>query len=553
MLKWMKLKNLALVEEAEIEFGPGFNVITGETGAGKSVIMGAVDLLLGDRADKSAIRNGCDRCEIAAEFQIPACAAGPVAAILEDAAVEDDSLEHSILIRRVITKTSSRNFINGSPVTLSVLTRLGAVLIDVHAANASQSLLQCAEQLAVLDRFGHAGEHLHTLRVLWDELQSLREEQAEFLQTLPSEQDVKLLRRTAEDIRRAAPEPGEDETLKSRHALAANARSIMEYAYRAGEALAGDHEQSIFQNLTDVRRALLDLEKVDPDHAGEFISRLEEITEQVSNLSADLESHAASVELDGNEFLAMEDRMRVLQTLKRRYGPTLEDVLAYLADTEEKIQQFEDASMSIQQFAQKEKELLAKYTCAADALSRHRKDVSQKLVRELSLETEKLGFKQAVFETQFTTVPAGPGGTDHFELLFSANPGVPPCPLHQVASSGEISRVMLAVKTVLAEADAIPILIFDEIDANIGGETAWKVGDELRKLAGTKQILCISHLAQVARAAQTHFLVEKSTEENVTRTRIMPLTQKKREAELARMLGGGPAALQHAKEILSRQ
>ena len=551
MLKWMKLRNLALVEEAEVEFGPRFNVITGETGAGKSVIMGAVDLLLGDRADKSSIRNGCDRCEISAEFQIPEMLRQTVHAILDEAAVEEN-LDNTLLIRRVITKSASRNFANGSPVTLHVLQQLGAILIDVHAANSSQSLLQTSEQLAVLDRFGHHQDLQNKVRTAWEALKKLRQEQEEFLQTLPSADEVKYLKRIAEEIARVAPEPGEDEALKARHSITANARSVMEFSYRAGEALAGDSEHSVFQQLTEIRRDLMDLEKYDPVNGNEFLVQLETITDQVRELSSNLESHASAVELDGNEFQAMEERMRILQTMKRRYGPTLEDVLKYQENVQEKVQRFEEAAMTREKFASDEKELRNVYLTAAAALSEKRKKTAGKLLKELSAETVKLGFKQAEFRIEWNDATESANGTDRMELLFSANPGVEPCPLSAVASSGEISRVMLAVKTVLSEADAVPVLIFDEIDANIGGETAWKVGQELEKLSAGKQILCISHLAQVAKFAQTHFLVEKSSEDSVTRTRITHLDTSARCQELARMLGGGKAALEHAKSLLEQ-
>ncbi len=549
MLKWMKLQNLALVEEAEVEFGPGFNAITGETGAGKSVIMGAVGLLLGERASLSAIRNGCDRCEISAEFQVPDYAAAGVASMLEEEAIESGS---ELLLRRVITRSGSRNFINGTPVTLNTLQKLGKLLIDIHAANSSQSLLQSAEQLAVLDRFGRNQKLQEEVRNAWNALAELRKKQEEFLSSMPSSDETERLRRDAAEIRRADPQENEDEILKAKHELAANARDIMEEAYKAEQYLSGD-EGSVFSSLADIRRILMNLEKSDPVHGAEFIRRLEEISEAVSCLSGDLASHASAVELDEAEFQNMEERMRILQTMKRRYGPAIADVLAYLERTEEKIAAFDNAAAIRQDFERQEKTLQNAWQKAASALSARRKDVSKKLIAELSAETGKLGFAQAAFDIEFSTVQPGPGGEDQIRIMFSANPGSPLCPLKDVASSGEISRVMLAAKTVLAEADAIPILIFDEIDANIGGETAWTVGTELSKLAKKKQVICISHLAQVARAADSHFLVSKSTEEGVAKTRIRSLDSKTRISELARMLGGGTAAMEHAKEIVKRK
>jgi len=552
MLKWMKLRNLALVEEAEAEFGAGFNVITGETGAGKSVIMGAVSLLMGARADHSAIRAGADRCEISAEFQIPDYARETVSAILEAEAAEPEDLSEGLLIRRVITKTGSRNFINGSPVTLPVLHRLGECLIDVHAANATQSLLKSSEQLAVLDRFGKLAEWKEKTKTGWETLSGIRKEKEEFLASMPSAEETERLRRDASEIRNAGPEPGEDDVLSKRHALASHARTVIELAYRAGEALTGDAENSVSSVLGDIRRMLLDLERVDPESGPLFLEQMEDISEKVSSLSASLASRAAEVDIDEAEFQAMEERMRVLQTLKRRYGPGLDDVLAHLDELEKRIGMYDDAALLREQFEKRENEALALWRKAAEALSAKRKEAAKKLVDSLVAETAKLGFLRAGFDISFAEAPGGPGGMDRIEILFSANPGTPLRPLRDTASSGEIARVMLAVKTVLAEADTIPILIFDEIDANIGGETAARVGGELAKLGKHKQVICISHLAQAARCAETHFLVSKTPEEGTARTRIRRLEPKERLSEIARMLGGGKAALEHAKELLKK-
>ena len=552
MLKWLKLRNLALVEEAEAEFGEGFNVITGETGAGKSVIMGAVSLLMGARADHSAIRAGADRCEISAEFRIPEYAREAVCAILEEEAAEPEDTAEGLLIRRVITKTGSRNFINGSAVTLPVLHRLGECLIDVHAANATQSLLKSSEQLAVLDRFGKLGEWKEKTKNSWETLSSIRKEKEEFLGSMPSAEETERLRRDANEIRNANPESGEDEALSRRHALAAHSRTVIELAYRAGEALTGDAENSVSSELGEIRRMLLDLERVDPESGPLFLEQLEEISDKVSSLSSSLASRAAEVDIDEAEFQAMEERMRVLQTLKRRYGPGLDDVLSHLEELEKRIGMFDDAALLREQFEKRENEALSVWRKAAEALSAKRKEAAKKLVDSLSAETAKLGFLRAAFDITFEKVPGGPGGEDRIEILFSANPGTPLRPLRDTASSGEIARVMLAVKTVLAEADTIPILIFDEIDANIGGETAGRVGGELAKLGKHKQVICISHLAQAARCAETHFLVSKTPEEGTARTRIRRLEPKERLAEIARMLGGGKGAVEHARELLKK-
>lgn len=552
MLVWMKLKNLALVAEAEIEFSPGYNVISGETGAGKSVIMGGVSLLLGARADKSLIRAGTDRCEISAEFQVPEYARPRIAEILEQAGLEAEEGAESILIRRVVTASSTRNFINSEPVALPVLRALGELLVDIHAANENQSLAKPQEQLRTLDRFAGLAPLLERTAAAWSELCACRSARAKFLAGMPSDAEAAEYRKDAEFIRKANPEPGEDEALAKRHLLAANSRSVIEIASKVSAGLT-EGEDSLFDRAAEIRRALNELEKYDPEGAAEYIPRMEAVADAVSELSSDLADYASDIELDEGAFQAMEERMRLLQTLKRRYGPALEDVLARLAELDEKLRVFDNAEIMRGEW---EKRLASKEagfaSCCAE-LSEARRAAAGKLARLLTEETVKLGFAQARFELEFSGAEPGPGGADRLQILFSANPGVPLKPLKDVASSGEIARVMLAAKTVLAEADEIPVLVFDEIDANIGGETASHVGEEIASLGRRKQVICISHLPQTVRLADRHFLVSKSTDGIVTRSCIRELDGEGRLKELSRMLGGGKAAETHARALLTKK
>lgn len=556
MLKWMKLKNLALVDEAEIEFGPSFNVISGETGAGKSVIMGAVGLLLGARADKSSIRSGCSRCEIAAEFAIGEKSMTPeLKTLLGESEAVDEVDPGMILIRRVITPSSTRNFINSSPVPLQTLRALGERLVDIHAANENQSLLRSSEQLHALDRFASADSLLAETARAWERLSVLREEKEAFLASMPSAEEVEAMRGDVAEIEAAAPRPGEDEELKARHLLASNSRQMLEILSSAAAALE-ESEDSLRDRLLDLRRLLSSLERLDPAGASVFPERCRDLAEQISSLASELRDYGASVELDEASFLAMEERMRTLQSLKRRYGASLEEVLSRLEELRRTVDAFDNADSLRRDFYRREKMLAAEYQDSAGRLSAARQEAAGRLLAQLSSETLKLGFKKAAFDIQFEPSEPGPGGFDRIRILFSANPGVPLRALSEVASSGEISRVMLAMKTVLAEADSIPVLIFDEIDANIGGETAAKVGSELASLAKFKQVICISHLPQVACCASTHFRVCKTSSSGasggMTVSSISPVSGADRVEEIARMLGGGEAALAHARAMLEK-
>lgn len=548
MLKWMRLKNLALVDKADMEFGPGFNVITGETGAGKSVIMGGVGLLLGGRADKSAIRIGTDRCEVSGEFFVGDGSASRVKAILDEAGIESDPAGN-LLVRRVITASSSRNFVNESPVTLQILHRIGEVLVDIHGASENHQLLKNQNQLDMLDRFGRLDAELAEVRAVWSELAKLRQEKKSFAESMPSAEETARFRRDAAEIEKAAPVSGEDEELEARHTVAAHSKSIIEVALTAANALS-ECEDSLADRVGQVRRMLGDLEKFDPDHAEQFIRAIEEISAQVMSLSNDLTDHASEVDIDEGEFMAMEERLRVLQTMKRRYGPTLDDVLAHLAFLQSKIEAYDNSEVIRENFGKREKELLSRLTAACARLSAARKKAGKALAKQIGSELKKLGFKRSDFEVVVMDAAPGADGADRIEFMFTANPGVPLMPLREVASSGELSRVMLAAKTVLAEADSIPVLIFDEIDANIGGETASRVGQEIAALAENKQILCISHLPQVACNASVHFMVSKESAADVTTTHIRRLDKASRINEISRMLGGGEIAHEHAEAML---
>lgn len=548
MLKWLHIKNLALVDEADIEFSPGFNAVTGETGAGKSVLMGGVALLLGGRFDKSAIRQGTDRCEIAGEFRLDSVSEPQIAAILEECGLEpcEDS---TLLVRRVFTPSGGRIFINSSPANAQLLRTIGELLVDVHSPDEAFGLMKNSAQLKALDRFAHLEPLLEQTAAAWASIREIEAEQEEFQKTMPDADEAEHLRKTVSEIEKQSPEDGEDAQLEALHSAASNSKTILEIAAAASAAL-NESDDSIMDRLSSVRRLLRPLENVDPDYADRFLSKCDEISDAVSELTDDLQSRASSVELDESEFAALEERIQILQTLKRKYGPEIPDVLAYLENARRRLDLFENS-------AREREQLESRMTQAKDAhaelcgkLTAARKSAAENLAEKLRREIMKLGFKRAAFQVEFSGAQPGPNGADRIEFLFSANPGVPVKPLKEVASSGELSRVMLAVKTVLAEVDEIGTLVFDEIDANIGGETAVVVAGELHELGTRKQVLCISHLAQVAARADRHFAVEKKTTEEAAVSSIRVLTQKARIAELGRMLGGGAAAERHAKSLL---
>ena len=550
MLIYVKITNFALIEESELEFGSGFNVVTGESGAGKSILMGAVELLLGGRVDKGVIRNGCDRCMVCGGFAVPAGLAGAVGAILVPAGIPFDPAE-PLQLRRVIGQSSVRNYVNDTPVSARLLASVGEQLIDLHGANEQLSLTVPARQLDLLDRYAGAEEAAALCGRSAGELEALAKEREEFDRQTPDEAERSRLELQLEDIDKVNPAPGEDEELSARFKVAGNSRQVLETAGQLTAALT-EGEDSVADRLGSVYRRLLELSRIDEALAAGLLEECDRIQEDVSALSGRVAELADKVDLDPEALAAIESRLGELFTIKRRYGPTLEQVLAVRGEAFRRLELYRNTAVRRQEFERRKAELTAELRRAAEKLSALRKKKAAEFAERVRSKLGAIGFAKCVLEVAFSEVEPGPNGMDRVELLFSANAGESVHPLRKIASSGELSRLMLALKTVLADADSIPVVVFDEIDVNIGGETANRVGEELHHLGRNRQILCISHLAQVAARADRHFRVEKHTEEGRTFSECRELDAEGRVREIGRMLGGGESAVTHARAILSK-
>ena len=550
MLIYVKITNFALIEESELEFGPGFNVVTGESGAGKSILMGAVELLLGGRVDKGVIRNGCDRCMVCGGFAVPAGLAGAVGAILVPAGIPFDPAE-PLQLRRVIGQSSVRNYVNDTPVSARLLASVGEQLIDLHGANEQLLLTVPARQLDLLDRYAGAEEAAALCGRIAGELEALAKEREEFDRQTPDEAERSRLELQLEDIDKVNPAPGEDEELSARFKVAGNSRQVLETAGQLTAALT-EGEDSVADRLGSVYRRLLELSRIDEALAAGLLEECDRIQEDVSALSGRVAELADKVDLDPEALAAIESRLGELFTIKRRYGPTLEQVLAVREEAFRRLELYRNTAVRRQEFERRKAELTAELRRAAEKLSALRKKKAAEFAERVRSKLGAIGFAKCVLEVAFSEVEPGPNGMDRVELLFSANAGESVHPLRKIASSGELSRLMLALKTVLADADSIPVVVFDEIDVNIGGETANRVGEELHHLGRNRQILCISHLAQVAARADRHFRVEKHTEEGRTFSECRELDAEGRVREIGRMLGGGESAVTHARAILSK-
>ena len=547
MLSYLKIDNYALIEREELEFSPGFNVVTGESGAGKSILMGALEFLIGGRTDRGALRSGCSRCCVSGIFTLFPETAERVAALLETAGVPFDPTAGELALRRVMTASSTRNFIADTPVGGKLLAAVGAELIDFHGVNDQLSLLVPARQLELLDRFGRLESQRRKCADLCAAVSELEKERAAFEANLPDDSAADRLHLMVEEIELCNPAPGEDEELAGKHRLASNSQQVLACAAELSQLLS-EGENSVADQLGTVHHRLSELERIDAGLTEELLRKSMEIQDAVMELSRDIAALADKVDLDPEALAAIEARLEELYTLKRRYGPSLEQVLDALEEGRRRLQSVDDAAQARKEFADKRKALDAELAAAARELSKGRKKCADDFLAKCRAKLELIGFKGCRMEACFEETAPGATGMDKLELYFSANVGEDMRPLRKIASSGELSRVMLAMKTVLADADAVPTVVFDEIDMNIGGETANRVGEELHALGKHRQILCISHLVQVAARADAHFLAEKHTEKNRTVSAVRRLDDVK--AELARMLGGGESSLRHAAALL---
>ena len=547
MLSFLKITNYALIEESSVEFSGGFTVVTGESGAGKSIVMSAIELLCGGRGGKNSIRTGCNKCTLAGVFTIPAGLRATLWEILESGGIELPEDFTELTLRRIITASSIRNFIEDTPVSSRLLAEIGSHLVDRHGANEQISLTVPARQLELLDNYAASAPLKAACAEIEHRKAALKSERDEFERQLPDPAEADRLQLMLEEIDAIDPLPGEDEELAGRQRRGANSRQIIENSAVIANMLT-ESENSIADQLGEVYRMLSELERIDPALTGTLPEQCAEVQNMITGLSNATALLPEKIELDPAALSAIEARLSAIYTLKRRYGPTLEQLLDARDAARQKLDEFNRSKNRREEFAAREAELAAELALAAQKLSEHRKKYAGKFLDLTVKKLRSIGFNSAELKAEFTPVSPGANGMDSLELLFSANRGEELRPLRKIASSGELSRLMLAMKTVLADADAVPTVIFDEIDMNIGGETANKVGDELCALGDKRQIICISHLAQVAARATEHFKVEKSTGDGRTVSRIRRLDDPVE--ELGRMLGGGDSALRHAGELI---
>ena len=552
MLISLSVKNLALIDAEEVEFGEGLNILSGETGAGKSILIGSVNLALGERAGKESIRTGADHAIIELLFQ-------------EDSPELKELMEKlelpwedgSVLISRKIQPARSIFRINGETVTIKQVKQLAEHLLDIHGQHEHQSLLHKKKHREILDEY--AGEKLAklfpALRESWQKLSGLKKEMEEA--ALDEEQrlrELSLAEFEVQEIEAAQIRPGEDEELEKIYRKMTHSRKIMESISISGAMTGVENEQGASELIGHALREMTSVSGLDEELSG-VIEQLEEIDQLLHDFNRDLADYQERLEFSEADFSRTQERLNVLNHLKSKYGNTLDEVLEYRERRELERQRLADFDAWQEKLRRQIEETGEQFDALCEKASGIRAKAAKALEKELEGALQDLNFAHVEFKVSVAgdRKQQGPSGWDDVEFMISTNEGEEVRPLSMVASGGELSRIMLGLKTVLADKDAVETLIFDEIDAGISGKTAWKVSEKLGMLAGKRQVICITHLPQIAAMADIHFYIEKRVDSGVTRTKISLLEKEERISEVARMLGGeevSPAALQNARELI---
>jgi DNA repair protein RecN (Recombination protein N) len=557
MLRELAVQNLALIEDVRVELQPGFCAWTGETGAGKSLLLGALGLLLGERGSADLLRTGAEELRITGRFELNPELKQEVETIL-DSTLEDGEI---ILSRRLNRTGRSQAYANDQPVAVSTLREIGNLLVDIHGQRESESLLQPAYQLQLLDAYGQLEKPRQKYLDLAAQVRELRREwKVLSTQKDQRQRELALVRFEREELDKAALEPGEMQELGKERERLLNAQSLQMLAAE-GFGRLYDEENSVIEKLGTLQREAEGWRRLD-SRLEEVVSRLESLSSEVQDLAHTLRDLGARWESDPERLEEVEHRLQLLRRLESKYRKPIDELIVYrlgLDEQENRLQQQEDDLEGVQG---RIGEAYAQLEQAAAELSKQRRKVANQLAQQTQKQLADLGMPDARLEAVLEPIPLGDDpltaevpawGADQLELTLAANPGEPARPLRKVASGGELSRTMLALKTVLADHDRMSTLVFDEIDANVGGRLGDVLGQKLAALGQTHQVICVTHLPQVASYARHHWTIRKSKRANRTVTRISQLADSERLEELASMLRGesrGETTRQEAAAML---
>jgi len=550
MLTELRIRNFAIIESVTLPLAEGFNVLSGETGAGKSIIVGALGLLLGERASADLIRSGAEKATVEGVFDVASVRGIAELADERGIDVEDDTL---VLKREIAASGRGRAWINGAPVTATVLAEIGRQLVNLHGQHDAQTLLDAESQRRILDAFGGGESQADLVRTIHGEVSSVRRE----ITTLSSrradaEKRADYLRHVAKEIEDARLSPGEDAKLEDEARVLENADELRNLATALNDMLSGE-ESSVLARLGVAQRPLTSIERIDPSAV-----RMQELFDAgfyaLQELARSVEGYAGSVDLDPSRLEDVRQRRDRLFGLLKKYGPTLDDVIEAGRSARSELDLIDTAQFDLANLTAREAEARRRLFAEAEKLSDMRMSAGKRLAKAVDALLPQLGMPDGKLSVALIArdEPTAEGAED-IEFRVALNVGHEDRPLSRVASGGELSRVMLALKTILARVDQVPTLIFDEVDAGIGGRVGLQVGDTLRRVAKEHQVFAISHLPQIAARAHHHIVVAKGAKGGVTTADISVLEGTSRVNEIARMLGGDPeskVSRAHAKELL---
>jgi DNA repair protein RecN (Recombination protein N) len=550
MLTELRIRNFAIIEQVTLPLGEGFNVLSGETGAGKSIIVGALGLLLGERASADLIRSGSDKATVEGVFDVAKLKG--IAALADERGieVEDDTL---VLKREIASNGRGRAWINGTTVSATVLADIGRQLVNLHGQHDAQTLLDGESQRRILDAFGGAETQAELVRTTYAELSSVRREISNLSsRRAEAEKRADYLRHVAKEVEDARLLPGEDTKLEDEARVLENADELRTLASSLSELLSGE-DASVLSQLGAAQRPLTAIERIDPAAA-----RMQELFDAgfyaLQELARSVEDYAGSVDLDPARLGDVRQRRDRLFGLLKKYGPTLDNVIEAGRSARSELDLIDTAQFDLANLNAREADARRRLAAAAEQLSDMRLSAAKKLAKAVDALLPPLGMPDGRFSVSLIARDESTAeGAEDVEFRVALNVGHEDRPLARVASGGELSRVMLALKTILARVDHVPTLIFDEVDAGIGGRVGLQVGDTLRRVAKEHQVFAISHLPQIAARAHHHIVVAKGAKGGVTTADITVLSGTGRVNEIARMLGGDPeskVSRAHAKELL---
>ncbi len=546
MLRELRIKDFTIIDDLTIAFEPGLDVLTGETGAGKSIIIDALGVLLGEKASQDFIRTGTNEARIEASFdstEIP---------LLTDLGIENSD---GIILRRVIGKGKGRAYVNDTPVSLQTMSVIGKELVDIHGQHEHQGLLRKESHLYFIDSFGGLAEEALSLETFYNETVALRDDLNQLKQKMRERtQRIEYLRFQISEIDAAGLKEGEKNELEEERAVLLNASKLRESAESSYALLYGS-DGSTLEKISAAISHMREMARIDRN-AEEGLSLLQSAMPLIEDASGAIRKLKDTYDVDPNRLTEVEDRLEAIKKLEKKYGEGIEGILRHRDKANQELQGIEHAEERMDELERGLGASESQLAAAAEELSKKRRAAADQMSKLIGYELKELGFQKAVFKTDMKKRhEIGPSGIDEVEFLFSANPGEPEKPLVKVASGGELSRIMLGLKCLEIGRPSFPgarTLIFDEVDAGIGGATAQHVGSRLLGLAQNYQVLCITHLPQIAARANHHLKVEKELSQKEVKVRVEVLDREKRREELARMLGGKVTdrSLKHAEEML---